>query len=100
MSLGLFFFLVSHKAYHRFTDDKDLQSLDKEDALIRFEEHIRSLERDHDEEKEREKRKLKRTQRKNREAFLVLLDELHEHRILSSVSLWKELFQVVNRYEW
>uniref|UniRef100_A0A5K3F3C4 EOG090X064W n=1 Tax=Mesocestoides corti TaxID=53468 RepID=A0A5K3F3C4_MESCO len=82
----------------RFTGDKELQSLDKEDALIRFEEHIRTLEREHDEEKEREKRKQKRMQRKNREAFTVLLDELREHQVLSSISLWKDLFQIINRY--
>ncbi|VDM16214.1 unnamed protein product [Hydatigera taeniaeformis] len=83
----------------RFTDDKELQSLDKEDALIRFEEHIRMLEREHDEEKEREKRKQKRVQRKNREAFTVLLDELKEHQLLTSISLWKDLFYIIRRDE-
>ncbi|KAL5113007.1 hypothetical protein TcWFU_009847 [Taenia crassiceps] len=83
----------------RFTDDKELQSLDKEDALIRFEEHIRMLEREHDEEKEREKRKQKRIQRKNREAFTVLLDELKEHQFLTSISLWKDLFYIIRRDE-
>ena len=56
------------------------------------------LEREHDEEKEREKRKLKRIQRKNREAFTVLLDELKEHQLLTSISLWKDLFHIINRY--
>ncbi|VDO03804.1 unnamed protein product [Rodentolepis nana] len=83
----------------KFTEDKDLQCLDKEDALIRFEEHIRMLEREHDEEREREKRKQKRIQRKNREAFSVLLDELKEHQLLTSVSMWKELFHIINRDE-
>ncbi|VUZ52659.1 unnamed protein product [Hymenolepis diminuta] len=83
----------------RFTEDKDLQCLDKEDALIRFEEHIRMLEREHDEEREREKRKQKRIQRKNREAFSVLLDELKEHQLLTSVSMWKDLFHIINRDE-
>lgn len=45
--------------------------MDKEDALICFEEHIRMLEQENDDEKEREKRRQKRTQRKNRESFLV-----------------------------
>lgn len=71
--------------------------MDKEDALIRFEEHIRMLEREHDEEKEREKRKQKRIQRKNREAFTVLLDELKEHQFLTSISLWKDLFYIIRR---
>ncbi|WAQ94419.1 PR40A-like protein, partial [Mya arenaria] len=62
----------------RFTEDPDLQNMDKEDALVCFEEHIRMLEQENDDEKERERRRIKRQQRKNREGFLVLLDELHE----------------------
>lgn len=45
--------------------------MDKEDALICFEEHIRLLEQENDDEKERERRRVKRQQRKNREGFLV-----------------------------
>ena len=45
--------------------------MDKEDALVCFEEHIRMLEQDYDDEKERERRRQKRQQRKNREGFLV-----------------------------
>ena len=51
--------------YIFFTD------MDKEDALICFEEHIRMLEQEYDDEKERERRRQKRIQRKNRESFLV-----------------------------
>lgn len=45
--------------------------MDKEDALVVFEEHIRELEKEEDEEKEREKKRSKRQQRKNRERFGV-----------------------------
>lgn len=45
--------------------------MDKEDALIVFEEHIRELEREEAEEKEREKRRVKRLHRKNRDNFIV-----------------------------
>lgn len=45
--------------------------MDKDDALIVFEEHIRQLEQEEDEEKEREKKRIQRQQRKNREAFQV-----------------------------
>lgn len=48
-----------------------LTDMDKEDALICFEEHIRLLEQENDDEKERERRRVKRQQRKNREGFLV-----------------------------
>lgn len=45
--------------------------MEKEDALVVFEEHIRELEKEEDEEKEREKKRTKRQQRKNRERFGV-----------------------------
>lgn len=46
--------------------------MDKEDALICFEEHIRALEREEEEERERARLRERRQQRKNREAFQVL----------------------------
>lgn len=45
--------------------------MDKEDALVCFEEHIRMLEQEYDDEKEQQRRRTKRIQRKNREGFLV-----------------------------
>ncbi|ESO98511.1 hypothetical protein LOTGIDRAFT_174239 [Lottia gigantea] len=81
----------------RFTDDPDLGSMDKEDALICFEDHIRLLEQENDDEKERERRRLKRQQRKNRESFLVLLDELHDKGKLNSMSLWMDLYPVISQ---
>jgi len=46
-------------------------AMDKEDALIVFEQHIRELEHEEEEERERSKRRMKRLQRKNRDSFLV-----------------------------
>lgn len=70
--------------------------MDKEDALIVFEEHIRVLEKEQMEEKEREKRRMKRQARKNRDAFLALLDHLHEEGKLTSMSLWVELYPIIS----
>jgi len=81
----------------RFTEDPDLENMDKEDALVCFEDHIRLLEQDNDDEKERERRRVKRNQRKNRESFVVLLDELHQKGKLNSMSLWMDLFPVVSQ---
>ena len=39
---------------------------------------------------------MKRFQRKNRDAFIELLDELHEGGKLTSMSLWVELYQAVS----
>uniref|UniRef100_A0A131YKU8 Pre-mRNA-processing factor 40 homolog B n=1 Tax=Rhipicephalus appendiculatus TaxID=34631 RepID=A0A131YKU8_RHIAP len=78
-----------------FAEDAELLNMDKEDALIIFEDHIRQLEQEEEEEKERARRRLKRQQRKNREAFLTLLNELHEKGKLTSMSLWVELYSAI-----
>ena len=52
--------------------------MDKEDALIIFEDHIRELERIHNEEVEAQRKFLRRSYRKNREAFLVSFSMFNE----------------------
>ncbi|KAJ8982596.1 hypothetical protein NQ317_005068 [Molorchus minor] len=79
-----------------FKNDVNLLAMDKEDALIVFEEHIRVLEKEYLEEKEREKRRMKRQCRKNRDQFLALLDHLHEEGKLTSMSLWVELYPIIS----
>lgn len=56
--------------------------MDKEDALICFEEHIRALEREEEEERERARLRERRQQRKNREAFQVSLPPLEQSSAL------------------
>lgn len=79
-----------------FADDDELLAMDKEDALIVFEDHIRELEKEEEQEKEKEKKRVKRQQRKNRDCFIELLDELHEAGKLTSMSLWGELYPTVS----
>ena len=50
--------------------------MDKEDALICFEEHIRALEKEEEEEKQKSLLRERRRQRKNRESFQVILKAL------------------------
>ncbi|KAK2586266.1 hypothetical protein KPH14_001522 [Odynerus spinipes] len=85
--------LLQHSA---FAEDADLLEMDKEDALLVFENHIRHLEKDEEEEKEREKKRRKRQERKNRDGFISLLDELHEQGKLTSMSLWVELYPMLS----
>ena len=75
----------------------ELTTLDREDALICFEDHIRSLERELEDEQKRERRRMDRQQRKNREAFIVLLEELHEQGQLHSMSMWSELYLMISK---
>uniref|UniRef100_A0A1B0D1J8 Uncharacterized protein n=1 Tax=Phlebotomus papatasi TaxID=29031 RepID=A0A1B0D1J8_PHLPP len=79
-----------------FKTDVNLLGMDKEDALIVFEEHIRSLEKEYEEEKELEKKRMRRLARKNRDAFLALLDSLHEEGKLTSMSLMVELYPIIS----
>lgn len=79
-----------------FKNDVSLLGMDKEDALIVFEDHIRKQERDDDEDKDQEKKRIKRLQRKNRDSFLALLDALHEEGKLTSMSLWVELYALIS----
>ncbi|XP_069472534.1 pre-mRNA-processing factor 40 homolog A isoform X3 [Ambystoma mexicanum] len=79
-----------------FAEDEELQNMDKEDALICFEEHIRALEKEEEEEKQRGLLRERRRQRKNRESFQLFLDELHEHGQLHSMSSWMELYPTLS----
>ena len=79
-----------------FADDDELLAMDKEDALIVFEDHIRELEKEEELEKEKERKRIKRTQRKNRDAMIQVLDELHEAGKLTSMSLWVELYPTIS----
>lgn len=57
--------------------------MDKEDALIVFEDHIRTAEREYFKEKELEERRRRRHERKIREAFQAYLHELHKRGCFS-----------------
>ncbi|OCT61068.1 pre-mRNA-processing factor 40 homolog A [Xenopus laevis] len=79
-----------------FAEDEELQNMDKEDALICFEEHIRTLEKEEEDEKQKTLLRERRRQRKNRESFQIFLDELHDHGQLHSMSSWMELYPTVS----
>ncbi|XP_043930839.1 pre-mRNA-processing factor 40 homolog A isoform X2 [Protopterus annectens] len=79
-----------------FAEDEELQNMDKEDALICFEEHIRALEKEEEEERQKTLLRQRRQQRKNREAFQQFLDELHENGHLHSMSSWMELYPTIS----
>uniref|UniRef100_A0A667ZYP7 Pre-mRNA-processing factor 40 homolog A n=1 Tax=Myripristis murdjan TaxID=586833 RepID=A0A667ZYP7_9TELE len=79
-----------------FAEDEELQNMDKEDALICFEEHIRALEKEEEDEKQKTLLRERRRQRKNREAFQKFLDELHDHGQLHSMSAWMEMYPTVS----
>merc|ERR550519_2224109 len=57
---------------------------------------LMEMEKEEEVEREREKKRIKRQQRKNRDAFNLLLDELHEQGKLTSMSLWVELYSAIS----
>ncbi|XP_035606105.2 pre-mRNA-processing factor 40 homolog A-like isoform X2 [Oncorhynchus keta] len=79
-----------------FAEDEELQNMDKEDALICFEEHIRALEKEEEDEKQKTLLRERRRQRKNRESFQKFLDELHDNGQLHSMSAWMEMYPTVS----
>jgi pre-mRNA-processing factor 40 len=79
-----------------FADDDELLHMEKEDALVVFEDHIRELETEEENEREKVKKQVRRAQRKNRDAIVELLDELHENGKLTSMSLWVELYPMIS----
>lgn len=81
---------------NEFKTDISLLGMDKEDALIVFEDHIRALELEDVEDREVEKKRQKRLQRKSRDNFLTLLDSLHEDGKLTSMSTWVELYPTIS----
>lgn len=63
---------------------------------IMFEWCFADLEKEEDEERDQEKKRKRRIERKNRDALIKLLDELHEQGKLTSMSLWVELYPMIS----
>lgn len=79
-----------------FKENEDLNNMDKEDALICFEETIKDFDNEEKERQDRLKVLEKRAFRKNREHFGEFLDQLHEGGKLHSMSSWMELYPIIS----
>lgn len=67
------------------------QTLTRSDILNQFEKHIRQLQREHNDRVQAERRIKHRIERKNRDAFIELLDELRSQGKLRAGTKWKEI---------
>ena len=83
--------------YKPFRNNILFENMDKEDMLIVFMEHIRTLELDYEEEKQKKLTKERRNHRINRDNFIMLLTELHEKKKLDSTSLWADLYSTISK---
>lgn len=63
--------------------------MDKEDALIVFQKHIKAAEEHYVKDKQLDAKRIKRQERKTREAFMQLLHELHDRALVRNpVCAW------------
>lgn len=79
-----------------FAKDTILQSMEKEDALIIFQKHIKAAEEDYMKEKQNEALRFKRQERKTREAFMQLLNEFYERGSIDPNSTWNKLYTTIS----
>ncbi|ODQ64702.1 hypothetical protein NADFUDRAFT_43006 [Nadsonia fulvescens var. elongata DSM 6958] len=80
---------------HILEVDPTFESLAKIDILVAYEDYIRTLESEHNDEKQREKSLKRRQERKNREAFVGLLNELHDNGHINFNTKWSDIYPIV-----
>ncbi|MEN2498315.1 MAG: PRP40 pre-mRNA processing factor 40 [Marteilia pararefringens] len=78
-----------------FMSDKDLQNMDKEDALNIFQDHIIELERVHKEEIEFIEQSKRLYYAECREKFWELLQKLYDWRKIHKDSSWKQIYPLI-----
>ena len=83
--------------FKTFKNNILFENMDNEDMLGVFTEHIKAMELDYEDEKQKKFMKEKRTQRKNRDCFVTLLNELHTKKKLDSTSLWADLYPTISK---
>ncbi|KAG0275076.1 hypothetical protein BGZ95_009210 [Linnemannia exigua] len=78
-----------------FKDSDAMNGLNKVDQLSVFEDHIKQLEKEYDQNRIRERVLRKRTERKRREAFKELLTELRTSGQLNAKSCWMQIHPLI-----
>ncbi|KAK5821650.1 hypothetical protein F5H01DRAFT_290377 [Linnemannia elongata] len=78
-----------------FKDTVVMSGLSKIDQLAVFEDHIKQLEKEYDQNRIRERVLRKRTERKRREGFKELLSELRTSGQLNAKSCWMQIHPLI-----
>ncbi|WBW73018.1 U1 snRNP-associated protein Usp104 [Schizosaccharomyces osmophilus] len=76
----------------RYQKNPNMKNLSHLEALTAYESHIKQLERQYIMEKQRLKKEKYRTERKNRDAFRILLLRLRQEKKINLRTKWKEIF--------
>ncbi|XP_042061666.1 pre-mRNA-processing protein 40A-like [Salvia splendens] len=80
-------------------DDERCTRLDKIDRLDIFQDYIRDLEKEEDEQKKIQKEQLRRAERKNRDAFRMMLEEHIAACTITAKTSWRDYCQKVKDSE-
>lgn len=90
-------------AYTAIEQDEQFNKLSdklhKLDVLEAFEDYIKDLERKLNQERQQVKRQRYRQERKNREAFIQLLDELHNREDIKAGTKWMTIHPMIEQDE-
>ncbi|XP_073223341.1 pre-mRNA-processing protein 40A isoform X2 [Cicer arietinum] len=78
------------KIQDRLEDDDRYLQLEKIDRLLVFQDYIRDLEKEEEEQKKIQKERLRRGERKNRDAFRKLLEEHVADGVLTAKTQWRD----------
>jgi pre-mRNA-processing factor 40 len=87
------------EANDRFITDEKFRTLSKSDILTAFENHIKSLERQFNDERQREKSTKARRERQNRDRFNSLLQELRKAGKIKAGTLWMDILPEIESDE-
>ncbi|XP_071737629.1 pre-mRNA-processing protein 40A [Rutidosis leptorrhynchoides] len=83
------------KVIDRLEDDERCTRLEKIDRLEIFQEYIRDLEKEEDEQRKIKKEHIKRVERKNRDEFRKMMDEHVVSGTLNAKTQWRDYCQKV-----
>ncbi|XVE95059.1 hypothetical protein REPUB_Repub02eG0063900 [Reevesia pubescens] len=78
------------KVQDRLEDDERCSRLEKIDRLLIFQDYIHDLEKEEEEKKKMQKEQLRRTERKNRDAFRNLMEEDVAGGTLTAKTYWRD----------
>ena len=82
-----------------FQNDEKYKSLSKYDVLTVFQNHIKALERKLNDSIQEEKSKKFRRERKNRDNFIALLNELRKDGKIKAGTKWSQIFPLIEKDE-
>ncbi|KAI1819973.1 hypothetical protein F4861DRAFT_524857 [Xylaria intraflava] len=87
------------KATAPFQNDEKYTTLSDSDILTAFQNHIKSLERTFNETRQAQRNKKFRVERKNRDAFVKLLQDLRKTGAIKAGMKWGQLFPTIENDE-